>query len=40
MISIIDFNCGNLNSIKNAIKRVNHDCVITSDPSTIPKAVR
>ncbi len=34
MIAIIDYNMGNLASVKNAFKLLGHDVVVTSDPDT------
>lgn len=38
MIIIIDYDCGNLVSIKNMIKKIGFDAVITSDPSVVMQA--
>src|SRR5687768_14024872 len=38
MIAIIDYNTGNLNSIKNLIRKVGYDAIITNDASEIAKA--
>ncbi len=34
MIAVIDYNMGNLASVKNAFKLLGHDVVVTSDPDT------
>jgi imidazole glycerol-phosphate synthase subunit HisH len=38
MIAIIDYGCGNLGSIKNMIRKIGGDAVITSDLNEIKKA--
>ena len=38
MIAIIDYHAGNIGSIENIIKKLGHDAVITSDPSTVHSA--
>ena len=38
MICVIDYGCGNLNSIKNAIDRLNFQCEVSSDPKIISKS--
>ena len=38
MIAIVDYGAGNLVSVKKALDRLDQDCVITSDPSTVAKA--
>jgi len=38
MIAIIKYNGGNVNSVQNALKRLNVDSVITDDPEQILKA--
>ena len=38
MICVIDYSCGNLNSIKNAIDRLNFQCEISNDPKIISKS--
>lgn len=38
MIAIIKYNGGNVNSVQNALKRLNTDAVITDDPELILKA--
>lgn len=38
MIAIIDYGCGNLGSIKNMIRKIGGEAVITSDPEEIKKA--
>lgn len=38
MIAVIDYGLGNLGSIKNMLKKVGADSVITSDPDTIASA--
>ena len=38
MICVVDYSCGNLNSIKNAINRLNFQCEISNDPKIISKS--
>ena len=38
MIAIIDYNCGNILSVKNIIKKAGHNSVITNNPLEISKA--
>ncbi len=38
MIAIIEYNAGNSRSVYNALKRLNHEAVITSDKSLISSA--
>ena len=38
IITIIDYGMGNLISIENAIKYLNHECIITSDNKKIEKS--
>ncbi len=38
MIAIIDYNAGNIGSVKNALKRSGIDCVVTSDAGEILSA--
>jgi len=38
MIAIVDYGCGNLGSIKNMLKKIGHDSLITSDVELIAKA--
>tara|TARA_A100001015_G_scaffold267778_1_gene318086 strand:- start:4557 stop:5162 length:606 start_codon:yes stop_codon:yes gene_type:complete len=38
MICVIDYGCGNLNSIKNAIDRLNFQCEVSSNPKIISKS--
>ena len=38
MIAIIDYNAGNIASVKNAIERLGFECEITSDPEKILRA--
>jgi len=38
MITIVDYGLGNLGSIKNMLKKIGADSVITSDPEVIAKA--
>ncbi len=38
MIVIVDYGCGNLNSIKNMLRKIGHDSKITSLPEEIEKA--
>lgn len=38
MIAIIKYNGGNVNSVQNALKRLNADSIITDDPELIRKA--
>lgn len=40
MITIIDYGMGNLGSIKNMIKKIGFNCVITSDPREIVNATK
>jgi len=40
MIVIIDYGMGNVGSIKNMIKKVGHDSVISSEPSCIQQATK
>lgn len=40
MIVIVDYNLGNLGSIKNMINRIGHDSVISSDPEVVLQARR
>ena len=35
MVSIIDYNTGNLRSVENALRRLGADCVLTADRDTI-----
>lgn len=35
MIAVIDYGMGNLHSVSKALERMNHSCVITSDPEVI-----
>ena len=37
IITIIDYGMGNLISIENAIKYLNHECIITSDNKKLKK---
>ena len=38
MICIIDYDCGNLNSIKNAITRLEYNCIISNSPILIAES--
>jgi glutamine amidotransferase len=38
MIAIIKYNAGNISSVKNAIERLNYECIITDDKKLIEKA--
>jgi glutamine amidotransferase len=38
MIAIIKYNAGNIQSVQNALNRLNYDCIITDDPATIMAA--
>ena len=38
MIAIIKYNGGNVNSVQNALNRLNVDSVVTDDPEQILKA--
>ncbi|MFA7116955.1 MAG: imidazole glycerol phosphate synthase subunit HisH [Bacteroidales bacterium] len=38
MIAIIKYNAGNIKSVKNALKRLGYECIITDDPATILNA--
>lgn len=38
MITIVDYDCGNLGSIRNMLLRLGHKALITSDPSKIEEA--
>jgi glutamine amidotransferase len=38
MIAIIKYNAGNISSVKNAIERLNYECIITDDKKLIKKA--
>lgn len=38
MITIIDYNAGNITSVVNALKRLDVDCEITSDPQKVRQA--
>jgi glutamine amidotransferase len=38
MIAIIKYNGGNVNSVQNALKRLNTEALITDDPELILKA--
>jgi len=38
MIAIIDYNAGNVASVKNALSRLGVDCIITSEPAIILSA--
>lgn len=38
MITIIDYNAGNTGSIKNMIRKIGAECVVTSDPGIISNA--
>lgn len=40
MITIIDYNAGNIGSLRNAIEHLGFECSITSDPSKIKKATK
>ena len=40
MIAIVDYKAGNLTSVATAVKSLNKDCVITSDPEVIRSAER
>jgi glutamine amidotransferase len=40
MIAIIDYGLGNLGSIKNMLKKIGEDSLITSDPAEIAKATK
>ncbi len=35
MVSIIDYDAGNIRSVEKAVSHLGHECVITSDPATI-----
>jgi glutamine amidotransferase len=38
MIAIIKYNAGNITSVKNAIERLDYECIITDDKKLIEKA--
>ena len=38
MICVIDYGCGNLNSIKNAVDRLNFQCEVSCNPKIISKS--
>ena len=38
MIAIIDYNCGNILSVKNIIKKAGHKSILTNNPLEISKA--
>jgi glutamine amidotransferase len=38
MIAIIKYNAGNVQSVSNALERMNYDCIITGDVAQIKKA--
>ncbi|HEY1678502.1 MAG TPA: imidazole glycerol phosphate synthase subunit HisH [Candidatus Sulfotelmatobacter sp.] len=38
MIAIVDYGAGNLVSVKKALDRLGHDCIITPDPPIVAKA--
>lgn len=38
MIGIIDYNSGNIESIKNALARLNVPCLVSANPATLNKA--
>ncbi len=38
MIAIIKYNAGNITSVKNAVKRLGYECIITDDPQEIISA--
>ena len=38
MIAIIDYNAGNVASVKNGLSRLGVDCIITSEPAIILSA--
>ena len=40
MIAIVDYGAGNLVSVKKAIDRLGHECVITSDAAIVAKAAK
>lgn len=40
MIVIVDYGCGNLNSIKNMLRKIGHDSKITSSASEIESATK
>jgi glutamine amidotransferase len=40
MIVIVDYGAGNIGSIKNMVRKIGHDSVITSDPLFLEKATK
>lgn len=40
MITIVDYNMGNLGSIRNMLKKIGVDCEVTADPSRIAAATQ
>ena len=40
MIAIVDYGAGNLVSVKKAFDWLGQECVITSDPAEVAKAVK
>lgn len=40
MIAIVDYRAGNTTSVKRALRRLGHQCVVTSDPGVVARAER
>ncbi|RDI10486.1 imidazole glycerol phosphate synthase subunit HisH [Flavobacterium sp. AG291] len=38
MIAILKYNAGNITSVKNAVERLGHQCIITDDPQLLASA--
>jgi imidazole glycerol-phosphate synthase subunit HisH len=38
MIAIVQYNAGNITSVKNAVERMGYECVVTADEKTIREA--
>jgi glutamine amidotransferase len=35
MIAVVKYNAGNIQSVKNAVERLGHECIISDDPSVL-----
>ena len=40
MIAIVDYGAGNLVSVKKAVDRLGHECIVTCDPAEVKKATK